>query len=50
MATDTGLVVIQESDPARALEVAFAGGPDACVAGSIFLVGAMLSLLRPRGR
>jgi dihydrofolate synthase/folylpolyglutamate synthase len=50
MKAGTGVAVIQESDPARALDLAFAGGTAACVSGSIFLVGAVLSFLKPQKR
>jgi dihydrofolate synthase / folylpolyglutamate synthase len=50
MATETGLAVAQEPDPARALDLAFAGGSTVCVAGSIFLVGAVMAFVSPAGR
>jgi dihydrofolate synthase/folylpolyglutamate synthase len=40
-----GLRVIVEPDPSRALDLAWTFGPDVCVAGSIFLVGAILPSL-----
>jgi dihydrofolate synthase/folylpolyglutamate synthase len=50
MTADAGLTVIQEPDPARALDLALAGGAAACEAGSIFLVGAVMSFVRSPGR
>jgi folylpolyglutamate synthase/dihydropteroate synthase len=39
------LRALVEPDPSRALDVAWTFGPDVCVAGSIFLIGAMLASL-----
>lgn len=40
------LSVIEEPDPGRAIERAACEGPTVCVAGSIFLVGAVLAMAR----
>jgi hypothetical protein len=37
--------VLVEADPSRALDLAWTFGPDVCVAGSIFLIGAILPAL-----
>jgi dihydrofolate synthase/folylpolyglutamate synthase len=37
--------VLVEADPLRALDLAWTFGPDVCVAGSIFLIGAILPAL-----
>jgi dihydrofolate synthase / folylpolyglutamate synthase len=44
-----GVPVEVEPDPARALDAALAQAPVVCVAGSIFLVGAVRTLLESRG-
>jgi folylpolyglutamate synthase/dihydropteroate synthase len=42
--------VLVEPDPSRALDLAWSLGRDVCVAGSIFLIGAILPLLPARPR
>lgn len=46
----TPLRVVEEPDPGRAIERAASEGPTVCVAGSIFLVGAVLALAREHGQ
>jgi dihydrofolate synthase/folylpolyglutamate synthase len=46
VAPRAGVDVIVEPDPAAALARAFEAGPTVCVAGSIFLVGAVLPLVQ----
>lgn len=48
LALDPGRLVVIEPDPERALEHAFAHGSPVCVAGSIFLAGAVRDSLRRR--
>jgi folylpolyglutamate synthase/dihydropteroate synthase len=42
-----GLPVLVEADPARALALAFESGRSICVAGSIYLLGAVLPAIAP---
>ena len=49
LAIDPGARVVIERDPAAALDAAWAAAPDITVAGSIFLLGAVLPVLDARG-
>ena len=49
LAVDPGARVVVERDPAAAIDAAWAAGPDITVAGSIFLLGAVLPGLEARG-
>jgi len=49
LAVEPGARVVVERDPAAAIDAAWAAGPDITVAGSIFLLGAVLPGLEARG-
>jgi dihydrofolate synthase/folylpolyglutamate synthase len=49
LAIDPGAHVMVERDPVAAMDAAWAAGPDITVAGSIFLLGAVLPGLEARG-
>jgi len=49
LAIDPGLGVAIEPDPAAAVDAAWALAPDITVAGSIFLLGAVLPVVESRG-
>jgi dihydrofolate synthase / folylpolyglutamate synthase len=49
LAIDPGADVLVARDPGAALEAAWSAGPSITVAGSIFLLGAVLPLLESRG-
>jgi folylpolyglutamate synthase/dihydropteroate synthase len=49
LAIDPGADVLVARDPEAALEAAWSAGPSITVAGSIFLLGAVLPLLESRG-
>ena len=49
LAIDPGARIFVEHDPAAAMDAAWAAAPDITVAGSIFLLGAVLPVLDARG-
>jgi dihydrofolate synthase/folylpolyglutamate synthase len=49
LAIDPGAHVVVERDPLAAMDAAWASAPDITVAGSIFLLGAVLPVLESRG-
>jgi dihydrofolate synthase/folylpolyglutamate synthase len=49
LAIEPGARVVIEPDPASAMEAGWAASPDITVAGSIFLLGAVLPLVESRG-
>jgi len=49
LAVDPGADAVAVRDPGAAMEAAWAAGPEITVAGSIFLLGAVLPVLESRG-
>jgi hypothetical protein len=49
LAIDPGAHVVVERDPLAAMDAAWASAPEITVAGSIFLLGAVLPVLESRG-